>query len=124
MLFRSETGSGTREFLERALEAAGAGTAAAPVLELASTTAIKAAVADGVAPAVLSSLAVVGEIEAGTLVSLPVRGLALGRRLTAVWRRGQAPDGAAAALLTRARAAHEHRTQPSRGRAAPHRVTT
>ncbi|MCD2194790.1 LysR family transcriptional regulator [Actinomycetospora endophytica] len=113
-LVTRETGSGTREFLERALETAGAGPTAAPVLELASTTAIKAAVADGVAPAVLSSLAVAGELEAGTLVTLPVRGVALGRRLTAIWRRGRAPDGAAAALLARARAAHEHRTRPAR----------
>lgn len=108
-LVAREAGSGTREYLERALRAAGAGAVAAPVLELASTTAIKAAVADGVAPAVLSSLAVAGDLVAGTLVSVPVRGLALERRLTAIWPRGSRPDGAAAALLRRARAEDDRR---------------
>ncbi|GLZ49733.1 transcriptional regulator [Actinomycetospora sp. NBRC 106375] len=108
-LVTREAGSGTREFLERALRSAGVETIAHPVLELASTTAIKGAVADGVAPAVLSSLAVAGDLAAGTLVTVPVRKLSLDRRLTAIWPRGRPPDGAAAALLRRASAAGERR---------------
>ena len=75
------------------------------MLELSSTTAIKSAVADGLAPAVLSSLAVAGELAAGTLVAVPVRGLTLRRTLSAVWRRGQPLDGPARDLLALARRA-------------------
>ncbi|WP_410943055.1 LysR family transcriptional regulator [Pseudonocardia phyllosphaerae] len=98
-LIARESGSGTREHLERALEEAGATPIAAPLLELSSTTAIKNAAADGVAPAVLSSLAVSGELESGALVAVPVRGLDLQRRLAAVWPRGRPPSGAARELV-------------------------
>lgn len=109
-LVTREAGSGTREFLERALHRAGVDPCADPVLELASTTAIKSAVADGVAPAVLSSLAVAGDLAAGTLVAVPLRALPLERRLTAIWPRGRPPDGAAAALLRRASSTDELRS--------------
>jgi len=99
-LVARESGSGTRSFLEGALAAAGAGPLAEPVLELASTTAIKAAAADGVAPAVLSSLAVAGELAAGTLRAVPVvAGVALERSLSAVWTRGRPLAGPAADLV-------------------------
>lgn len=97
-LVARESGSGTRSFLEHAL-APDAGPLADPVLELASTTAIKGAVADGVAPGVLSSLAVAGELGSGTLVAVPVRGLDLERRLTAVWVRGRPLTGPAQELV-------------------------
>ncbi len=104
-LVARETGSGTREFLEHAVAAAGAGPLAAPVLELSSTTAIKNAVADGVAPAVLSSLAVSSELAAGALVAVGVRGLSLERRLSAVWPRGRPLSGPARDLVDLARRA-------------------
>ncbi|WP_346009847.1 LysR family transcriptional regulator, partial [Pseudonocardia sp. SID8383] len=59
-LVAREPGSGTRDFLERAL-----GALAPPVLELGSTTAIKNAVAGGAGPAVISGLAVAAEVTAG-----------------------------------------------------------
>jgi DNA-binding transcriptional LysR family regulator len=98
-LISREEGSGTREILDRALTRLEGRGPAVPILELASTTAIKNAVADGVAPAVLSTLAVAPELEDGRLVAIAVRGLDLERRLTAVWPRGRRPDGAAARLV-------------------------
>lgn len=98
-LILRESGSGTREHLERALTDAGAGPLATPVLELSSTTAIKNAVADGSTPAVLSSLAVAGELASGTLVAVGVRGLSLERRLSAVWPRGRPLSGPARDLV-------------------------
>nr|WP_198932361.1 MULTISPECIES: LysR family transcriptional regulator [unclassified Pseudonocardia] len=93
-LVAREPGSGTREFLERAL-----GDLAPPVLELGSTTAIKNAVAGGAGPAVISGLAVAAEVAAGTLRTVPVRGADLQRRLRAAWRRGRAPSGPALVLV-------------------------
>ncbi|MFG1633419.1 LysR family transcriptional regulator [Pseudonocardia alni] len=93
-LVAREPGSGTRDFLERAL-----GALAPPVLELGSTTAIKNAVAGGAGPAVISGLAVAAEVAAGTLRTVPVRGADLQRRLRAAWRRGRAPSGPALVLV-------------------------
>ena len=98
-LVSRESGSGTRSFLEHAVAARGVGALVDPVLELASTTAIKGAAADGVGPAVLSSLAVAGDLAAGTLVAVPVTGIALDRRLAAVWPRGRPLTGPAAELV-------------------------
>ena len=47
--------------------------------ELASTTAIKSAAGAGAGPAVLSSLAVAGELRAGILVAVPVSGFDVNR---------------------------------------------
>jgi DNA-binding transcriptional LysR family regulator len=80
-LVSREAGSGTRRAFEEALAPL---TAAAPLLELSSTTAIKHAVAAGSGPAVLSSLAVVAELAAGTLVAVPTA-MSLHRQLRAVW---------------------------------------
>lgn len=91
-----EVGSGTREYLERALAAAGL--TLRPALELGSTAAIKAAVADGEHPTVLSGLSVAAELAAGRLVGVPIADLRLTRRFRAIWR-GQRPDPAAATLL-------------------------
>ena len=56
-----------------------------PLAELSSTTAIKAAVAAGVGPAVLSWLAVAADLAAGTLCAVPGSGLDLRRTVRAVW---------------------------------------
>lgn len=76
-----EEGSGTREVLERLLNRPHT----APALELASTTAIKSAVAAGEAPAVLSRLAVAAELADRRLVTVPVAGIALRRSFRAIW---------------------------------------
>ncbi|MBW0118938.1 MULTISPECIES: LysR family transcriptional regulator [Pseudonocardia] len=86
-LVQREPGSGTRETTELLLH--GLPDVAAPSVELSSTTAIKAAVAAGVGPAVLSSLAVAEELRHGQLVAVPVIGAALDRTLRAVWATGR-----------------------------------
>lgn len=97
-----EQGSGTRETLVRALGDVGL-VPAEPELELASTAAVKAAVATGAAPAVLSDLAVRPELASRTLHRVGVTGLDLRRPLRAVWPRGTRPTGPAAALVALAR---------------------
>jgi DNA-binding transcriptional LysR family regulator len=98
-LVTREAGSGTRRFLEEALIRAGAALAP-PLAELSSTTAIKAAVAAGAGPAVLSSLAVAGDIAGGTLCAVPVTGIDLNRTLMAVWPAGRPLTGPARDLYT------------------------
>lgn len=82
-----EPGSGTRYTLEAVL--APHGPVGPPLVELSSTTAIKAAVEAGVGPAVLSSLAVAGELAQGRLVAVEVEGVELDRALRAVWPAGR-----------------------------------
>ncbi|MCB5183245.1 LysR family transcriptional regulator [Streptomyces antimicrobicus] len=94
-LVQREPGSGARTAFERAVEAHVPDWKAAPLLELASTTAIKNAVMSGVGPAVMSSLAVADDLAAGTLTAVTVSGLRIPRRLRAVWPVGQRPVGAA-----------------------------
>ena len=96
-----EEGSGTRDALDGAFAAAGL-VAREPLLQLGSTTAVKEAAAAGVAPAVISRLAVAREVATGHLVVIPVDGLNLGRRLRAVWRSREPLAPLAAALLRRA----------------------
>ncbi|MFF8372345.1 LysR family transcriptional regulator [Streptomyces lydicus] len=96
-LILRERGSGTRQVLDAALAAHGG--LAEPLLELASTTAVKAAVVSEAAPSVLSELAVGEELGARRLVEIPVGGLRLGRELRAVWPAGQRPAGPARHLL-------------------------
>jgi molybdate transport repressor ModE-like protein len=99
-LVAREVGSGTRRVLDRALAAAAPGTAlAAPVLELAATTAIRQAVLAGAGPAVLSDLAVRDDIGSGRLVRVRIEGIRLRRELRAVWPEGPPPAGPARALL-------------------------
>jgi DNA-binding transcriptional LysR family regulator len=92
-----EAGSGTRQFLDRALRRASL-TQARPLAELGSTTAVVAAARQGMAPAVVSELAVVAEARAGLLVTVDVADLDLRRTLRAVWRgpSGRPPELAAA----------------------------
>ncbi len=109
-LVAREAASGTRRSLEEALGSAAGLSRAAPVAELSSTTAIKSAVAAGIGPAVLSSLAVAPELAAGTLRAVPVTGLDLTRRLRAVWAEGRQLAGPAADL--RAISGASSRTAP------------
>jgi molybdate transport repressor ModE-like protein len=101
-LIQREPGSGTRMVLESALAAYGP--LAAPLLELASTTAVKSAVRSGAGPAVLSSLAITAELSSGQLRTIEVGGLDLTRRLRAVWPAGTRPAGPARDLLSLTRA--------------------
>ncbi|GAA4881280.1 LysR family transcriptional regulator [Actinomycetospora straminea] len=112
-LVAREAGSGTRAALEAAVRAVDGGALADPVLELSSTTAIKGAVADGIAPAVMSSLAVATEVADGSLVAVPVAGLELERRLSAVWPRGRPLVGPAAHLVGIAARPSRHAEGPA-----------
>jgi DNA-binding transcriptional LysR family regulator len=93
-----EPGSGTRQVLDAAL--ADAGGPAAPLLELSSTTALKAAAISGAGPAVLSDLTVTDELAVHRLVEIPVTGVCLDRRLRAVWPAGHRPAGPSRELLS------------------------
>lgn len=81
-----ESGSGTRETLDRAL--ARAGIEITPRLVLASTAAIKSAVEAGEGVSVLSRLTLVEELRSGRLVELSVPDLDLRRSLRAIWPSG------------------------------------
>ena len=107
-LVHREPASGTRTSLEAAL--AEYGPLAAPLLELSSTTAVRAAVIAGAGPAVLSALAVRDDIAAARLHDVAVAGVDLHRRLRAVWKTEQRPTGPARDLLLIAatRTAREH----------------
>jgi DNA-binding transcriptional LysR family regulator len=98
-LMAREAGSGTRRVFEQALARAGLG-AVPPQAELSSTTAIKAAVAAGAGPAVLSSLAVAADLASGSLRAVPVIDLDLHRELRAVWPAGRPLTGPARDLVT------------------------
>lgn len=94
-LILREKGSGTRQVLDAAL-----GGLARPLIELSSTTAVKAAAVSGAGPAVLSELAVGEELAMRRLVRVPVEGVALARDLRAVWPTGHRPAGPARELLS------------------------
>lgn len=98
-----ERGSGTRQVLDSAL--ASHGGLAEPLLELASTTAVKAAAVSGAGPAVLSELAVTEELASRRLVRVPVEAVRLRRDLRAVWPQGHRPTGPARDLLSLTRSA-------------------
>ncbi|MFD8964798.1 LysR family transcriptional regulator [Streptomyces sp. NPDC059568] len=101
-LILREPGSGTRQVLDAGL--APYGGVAEPLLELASTTALKAAAVSGAGPCVLSELAVGEELAAHRLVRVPVEGIRLRRDLRAVWPVGIRPVGPARDLLSLTRA--------------------
>ncbi len=99
-LIQREPGSGTRWTLDRAMQQAlGPVQLARPMMELTSTTAIKAAAQNGLAPAVISSLAVADSLELGHLVAVEVEGLDLHRTLQAVWPAGRPLLGSARAFV-------------------------
>lgn len=83
-----ESGSGTRRTLELALTRVEPELATAePAAILSTTSAIRAAVLTGVAPAVVSAATVEDDIDRGALVPVSTSGLALSRPLTALWSR-------------------------------------
>ncbi|SNX57174.1 transcriptional regulator [Streptomyces sp. TLI_55] len=94
-LILREKGSGTRQVLDAAL-----GGLARPLIELSSTTAVKAAAVSGAGPAVLSELAVGEELAMRRLVRVPVADVSLARDLRAVWPTGHRPVGPARDLLS------------------------
>jgi len=94
-LILREEGSGTRQVLDAAL-----GGLARPLIELSSTTAVKASAVSGAGPAVLSELALGEELSTHRLVSVPLSGVQLTRALRAVWPTGHRPTGPARDLLS------------------------
>lgn len=113
-LIQRERGSGTRSTLGKALlETLGDVETATPMLELSSTTAIKSAVQQGLAPAVISSIAVTDEVEHGQLVAVAVADLDLSRTLRAVWPSGRSLLGPARTFVALARRAHAARDRRS-----------
>ncbi|MFJ6835149.1 LysR family transcriptional regulator [Streptomyces sp. NPDC091209] len=94
-LILREEGSGTRQVLDTAL-----GGLARPLIELSSTTAVKASAVNGAGPAVLSELALGEELSAHRLVSIPLADVRLTRALRAVWPTGHRPTGPARDLLS------------------------
>jgi DNA-binding transcriptional LysR family regulator len=91
-LVAREPGSGTRQALAAALDAALPGTPqAAPVLELTGTASVKAAIIAGAGPGALSSLAVADDLTLGRLRPVAVTGVDLIRKLRAVWAGGPQP---------------------------------
>ncbi|WP_420718536.1 LysR substrate-binding domain-containing protein [Streptomyces sp. NRRL S-813] len=99
-----ESGSGTRQTLDRALHLAGC-ERVRPLVELGSTAAVRGAVIAGTGPSVLSELAVRGDIAEGRLIGVDVEGVDLTRDLRAVWPTGRRLVGPAAELVTVARRA-------------------
>ena len=95
-----ETGSGTRETLDRALRGIDR---TAPRVALGSNAAVKGAAIAGEGAAVLSRYAVEMELAAGRLVAVPLEVAGLDRTLRAVWPRGRRLTDAADALLRVAR---------------------
>jgi len=93
-----ERGSGTRTAFEDELAASGHAPAA-PVLELPSTAAVRAAVLAGAGPAALSRLTIADDLAVGRLVEAPIAGLTLGRALRAVWASGAHPPAGPARQL-------------------------
>ncbi|WP_369252149.1 LysR family transcriptional regulator [Streptomyces sp. R41] len=94
-LILREEGSGTRQVLDTAL-----GGLARPLIELSSTTAVKASAVSGAGPAVLSELALGEELSAHRLVTIPLADVQLNRALRAVWPTGHRPTGPARDLLS------------------------
>lgn len=85
-----EQGAGARDLLEHRLAELGIRTVA-PIAEIASPSALRAAVAAGVAPGVVSEWAVNDDVATGRLHRVVVHRLDLHRDLRAVWRPGAPP---------------------------------
>lgn len=95
-----EPGSGTRITLDTKLHDHDI---APPLLELSSNSAVRISVRAGVAPAVLSTLAVEADVRSGALREVPLDDLDLSRRLRAVWRAPRRLAGPASDLVIIAR---------------------
>ncbi len=95
-----ERGSGTRDALDAALDAAVPGVVRAePAMEQGSGAAVIMSVIAGVAPAVAPIDAVRAHAAIGRLVEIPVAGVDLHRSLRAVWSGARTPPGPAGTLL-------------------------
>lgn len=97
-LIMREEGSGTRAALAAALQARDLPEAHS-VLELGSTSAVRAAVMDGSSPTVISRLAVALDLASGQLAEVNISGLRIERDLRAVWLRSRPLPTLARALL-------------------------
>ncbi|GAB3125228.1 LysR family transcriptional regulator [Glaciibacter psychrotolerans] len=97
-LVTREEGSGTRTALEQLLRSSpdGIDELASPLIELAGTAAVRSAIASGLAPGVLSHLAIADDLALGRLVAVTVTGVTLRRRLSAIWLSGPHPAEQAA----------------------------
>lgn len=93
-----EHGSGTRDALEDELGRLGFEPPKS-ALDLGSLSAVRIAVINGSAPAVISRLAVAGDLAAGSLVEIAVEGLHVERQLRAVWTRRSEPAHLVVELL-------------------------
>lgn len=82
-----EAGSGTREVLEAAMLLLHL--PVTTLVELGSTTAIKAAVASGAGPGVVSRLAIEADVHDGRLVVVAIEGLSLERSIRMVWSKAR-----------------------------------
>jgi DNA-binding transcriptional LysR family regulator len=91
-----ERGSGTRRVAEQALGAQGVTLRVG--LELASTEAIKQAVAAGLGLAIVSRAAIADQLALGSLTIIPLRDVSFHRQLTELRLPGRAPTAAAAAM--------------------------
>lgn len=96
-LIMREQGSGTRETLELLLAEAGV-EPARPLMVLDANVAVRAAVADGAGPAVLSAVTVREDLAVGRVVEVPVDA-DMRRHLYAVWAKATPPTGTADSLL-------------------------
>lgn len=85
-----EAGSGTRDVLERAMARHGL-TMGPPAAELTTSSAVRASIRAGGAPAVLSRLVVGADLESGQLVELGTPDLDLRRTFRAVWSGSATP---------------------------------
>lgn len=110
-----EPGSGTRLAWERIVQDRTGADAVAPALELATNAAVRSSIGAGIAPGVLSLLAVSDDLALGRLVRVRVAGRPLTRELTALWRGGARDLGPAARRLLAA-AVEERRAARSASR--------
>lgn len=94
-----ERGSGTRSAYEVAVAERLGRPPAEPALELDTTVATLSAVAGGVAPAVLSELAVADDVQLGRVRRVEIAGDPVVRPLTALWRGGAGDLHGASRLL-------------------------
>lgn len=91
-----ETGSGTRDGLQKLL----AGVSAVdPAQVLTSNAAVRVAVTAGAGPAVLSRLAIADQLDNGELLQVRLEGPRISRPLTAVWSGPRRLTGATAELV-------------------------
>jgi DNA-binding transcriptional LysR family regulator len=100
-----EPGSGTRQVAEAALRTAGIDPGRLRVIaEVSGIDAIKAAVEAGIGVAIVSALTVRRELQLGTLVARPLRGLTMRRELAAAFAADQPVLPAAQELVRIVRA--------------------